>query len=307
MKHTEILRKNQLHLLLEFWNIHKANMSEDKTAVDVFTKFEAFQTSLNDLEAKQKLQGKWITVDKQDQFDALIAITSKCNDLLIVYGNLNQFSDFSEITGANKNKLVNGSFSNVLTQARKILGIIQDNSEKATLAGITEDLKKELSDSIPECDQLIDKPRNFKKSKHTITQQISQIIVKFIDLQDNNLLRYMRAKYQDSNPELYTAYMEAAEIDHSARQKILLKGKFTDQKGLSIRKVKVIIDGKDVGLHGGTKGGYFFTKLPKGHHEIVFHKKGYLSQTRNVVILADRCVSLDVAFATVGKEEALLV
>ena len=113
---------------------------------------------------------------------------------------------------------------------------------------------------------------------------------------NDSLKVYMRTKYQKSTPELYIYFVNAIEIDAIARRKRAITGNFTNEAGESVRLVRVSIDGQKAMIKGGDKGGYFIQNLTPGQHDLVFSRQAYQVETRNVLIVPDETLILNIEF-----------
>ena len=114
----------------------------------------------------------------------------------------------------------------------------------------------------------------------------------------------MKSKYSQSHPELYAAYEKALNVPNPNPTHVSLIGRVVNEfTGEPIRKVHISVDGGKAELKCGKSGGFRFSYLSPGVHELTFRKKAYLETSVRVLILQEQTSHMDVQMQTVALEE----
>lgn len=295
-----ILRQAQN--MLQFRQTYDESLKLDPLATQMFDRVQVIYDNVLALSAKQDRSGKALTDQKNKAMKILIEKAVDCAELMSSYGHFAHFEAFVEIENCKKTQLSHAREEEALTHIRKLIGVMDNNPEQTTAAGINEELKLALTTALDVASKSLDIPKDYRIIIREITAKIDGSFKEYKGILNDSLKGYMRTKYQKSNSELYISFVNAIEMDAIPQRKRAIVGTFTNEAGESMRLVRVSIDGQKAMIKGGDKGGYFIQNLAPGQHDLVFTRKAYQEEARRVLIVPDETLQLDIVFRLIEIE-----
>jgi hypothetical protein len=297
----------QMRSFLTFKKEHETEIAENPLLVKMATDIESIEKSISELLGQQDRNSKALTQEKSSKINDLIELTVKVCEVMSSYGNYTNFKVFTNIEGCSKTELSRCRDVEVLIRAERVVMIMEENPTEVTEATISAEDITALKAAIAAAQAVIDIPQEFRRSQHDITVKLEDGLERYRNIMNNSLKDYMRSKYQQSNPDLYSAFALAVDVDAIPKRKKALVGTILDEKGAPVRKVRVSVDGSKPVIRGGKKGGFNFQNLTPGEHQLTFSRKSYQSVTVNILIVPDKTTTLDVVLNTIKVEEAVPV
>ena len=294
----------QLQKLIAFKQANEAKLAENALVLQMFTDMEGIYTAVTELLAQQDRTGKALTEKKTATIDALIDICVDCHDFLASYGNYKGFVVFSNIEGCKRTQLKRSRDEEVIVTARKLKAIMEEYPDETTESGVSAEKKTAFDNAIDAAQDVVEIPQEFRRSQHEVTLKIDAKLDDARRIYNDAMKDHMRTKYEDSDPDLYSAFVQAADVDAIAKRQRALQGTITKANGEPMRNVRVSVDGQKPVIKGGKKGGYFFQNLTPGQHELVFSRKAYQTVKHTIIIEPDHCLQLDVVMHLIEIEEA---
>ena len=293
----------QVQNLLLFRSTYKESLDLDPLATQMFDRVQVIYDNILALSAKQDRSGKSLTDQKSNAMNTVIDTCVDCADFMSSYGHFQNFDPFVKIENCKRTQLTHAREEEALIHMRKLVDVMDDNPEQTISSGVSDELKQKLITEIFKVSNLLDVPKEYRIVHRDITANIDTSLTEYKGILNDSLKAYMRTKYQKSTPALYIAFVNAIELDAIPQRKRVITGKFTNKAGDPIRLVRVSIDGQKAISKGGNKGGYFIQNLPAGQHSLVFTRKAYLVETRNVLIVPDETLILNIEFILENIDE----
>jgi len=307
MNNNQATSYRQLLNSLGFFKVHEAQLTDNPLALQMFADLGLLNTEITELLAQQDRNGKALTQTKQATITTLIDKSVNCYDLLYSYGNYKDFAVFTNIKGCRKSDLTHAREEDVVIRANKLMTIMEAYPTETLASGVTAEKQTDLAATITAAQDVIDTPQEFRKKQHEITLVLNEKLETFKKILNGSLKGNMSSFYAESNPQLYTAFVQAIDINAQPKQKRPLKGRITDEKGQPVRRVRISVDGKKPLIKGGENGGYYFNSLPAGKHVISFSRKSFKTVTKTILIVPDHSLQLDLVLPFVEIEEAIEV
>jgi RNA polymerase-binding transcription factor DksA len=290
-------------------NLGKNNQSileNDSFAREKFDQIEQGRNRINGFFSQINSSGKPITEHKKRARKALEKCVVMVAGYLYSYGFDKGIPEFKDFEYFQSWKIKRMSDLELIESANNLLRVITLKSEAAIAALVTVEVKDGLEEKLACFKDWLEKPRNLKKMKRDITEEIQKEFRQIDLLIDNVLSPYMKSKYSENNYTFYKEYQRALEVDEPSRSHRALSGKLTEaETGKPVNDVKISIDGKKATRHCGKLGIFYFNSLSAGPHTLEFSKKGYVNVTKNIVIISGRTLKLDVVIEMLKVEETV--
>jgi hypothetical protein len=286
----------QVQSLLLFRQTYKETLDLDPFATQMFDRVQVIYDNVVALSAKQDRSGKSLTDQKNNAILTVIDTCVDCADLMSSYGHFQKFDPFATIENCKKTQLIHAREEEALIHIRKLIGVMDENPEQTTAAGVTDELKQKLITELDAASKLLDVPKEYRIILREITAKIDRSLNEYKGILNDSLKPYIRSKYQKTNVELYISFANAIELDAIPQRKRAITGHFTNEAGEPVRMVDVAIDEQKAVKKGGNKGGYFVQNLPPGQHNLVFTRQAYQEEARRVLIVPEETLILDIQF-----------
>ncbi|WP_372645980.1 hypothetical protein, partial [Ancylomarina sp.] len=297
----------QSNSVLQFRQTYDESLKLDLLATPMFDRVQVINGNVSALSAKQDRSGKTLTDHKNKAMITVIDTAADCADFMGSYGHFHNFDPFVKIENCKKSQLIRAREEEALIHIRKLVGVMDENPVQTLAADVTDELEQKLIAELDAASKLLDVPKEYRIVHRDITAEIDSSLNEYKNLLNDSLKAYMRTKYQKSMPELYTAFVNAMEMDAIPKRKRAVVGTFTNVAGDPVRLVRVSIDGQKPFKKGGDKGSYFIQNLVAGKHVFTFTCKAYRDEVRTVLIVPDETLQLDIVFSLIEIEAAELV
>jgi len=307
MNNKQAITYRQLLNGLGFFKEHETQLADNPLALQMFADLVPLNMEITESIAQQDRNGKALTQTKQVTINSLVDKSVNCYDLLYSYGNYKDFAVFTNIKGCKRYELEHARDEDVIIHASKLKAIMEAYPDETLASGVTAEKQTALDTAITAAQDVIDTPQEFRKKQHEITLVLNDRLETFKKILNGSLKGNMSSFYAESNPQLYTAFVQAIDVDALPKQKRPLKGRITDENGQPVRRVRVSVDGKKPLIKGGDNGGYHFNSFPAGKHILTFSRKSFKTVTKTILIVPDHSLQLDIVMPFVEIEEAIEV
>lgn len=283
---------NQAIKLLKLDEVYD-DLKKDTFFQKLILKVRAHVTRIADFKQSQKTS-RYITLSKQEHRETLEVICFQISNLLNCQGFINDFVPFKELKGYGKNQLYKYSGLNLLNKSKYLLAFIEKYAKEVEDNELDTTLEKCLRDAISDFEKLLQKPQNHIESVKKATDTIRDELRAYNLLLNRVLKPYMYSKYEQSQPEIYSNFLQCLIKEKTPKRKRALLGRITDVDGNPLHRVHVSVDNKKNVVKRGTRGNYFFKNMPNGSHSIKFSCKGYKPILKEVMIMPSQTTMLNV-------------
>ncbi|MCL3779506.1 carboxypeptidase regulatory-like domain-containing protein [Prolixibacteraceae bacterium JC049] len=260
----------------------------------IFNQLEGSDTKISSWEAKVDESLKPTFQAKEDAMKTLIKKCSSSATKMISYGRFERFLVFAEIQGCSQYKLSRCKEEDVIVHTQKLLGLMNQYPTQTTEAGVSDEEKQGLNDSLNTANSLINEPQQLRREHHDINVMINDEVMKSYNIIINSLKGYMQSQFEVSNPALYEEFTRLFTIVRPVSQTRSVVGTIKDTNGNALRLVRVSVDGNAPKIKGGKTGSFFIQNLTPGAHEIAFSRKSYKKHVTKVMIHPLKTVELNI-------------
>jgi hypothetical protein len=262
------------------------------------TELNAHIKTVDDNVAIQNADKKGVTRNKTQVRDDMTMHILDLSGPLVSLGRKTSDNDLIEEFDFSQSYLDGLTFNSIITVAGNTKTAANANLLALSGAGITITNVNTLGTDITDMNTIMSSPEIESDKKKTATSNIKKTFPKSRKLIKQSITPLMRTNFRVADPDFWSDYQNAIEIDITGRRKLAMYGRvFNEDTNANLDAALIIFkqNGAEVErAETGPKGNYREPELPVGLVDAEVSRPGFTKKTfPNLVIIAGTGLKMD--------------
>jgi len=285
MKKQYLNLREMLRRFSDFTQVYQAKLDAIPVVKEIITLILSFYVSFEAAWAVREKDYKGTTLTKRNKKDVLALQLAKINQLIYNYCiKTDELEDIENFKGGSS---VYASYGDEKLISRVDLSIAYCDTlaEKLVDTGVSEEMLTLLKTLASEFKALTPRPKELQSTSKIATNEISTLAKQINSLFRYRLDKVMKSMFEQDDPDLYKAYVEARDIEKVGHRKIAITGHILDkQTKLPVPQAHIIIPEADIDHKcSGEKGGFRISSVEPGTFDMRVEAVTYKSISMQLV------------------------
>ncbi|WP_372646133.1 hypothetical protein [Ancylomarina sp.] len=221
--------REMLRRFIDFTQVYQIKLDEIPVVKEIIALILGLNVNFETVWAIKEKDYKGTTLTKRNKKNTLALQLSKINQLITNYCiKTNELEDIENFKGGSS---VYSGYSDgrLITKANLSIEYCDSLAEKLAETGISESMLADLKDAYEGFKALTPRPKEIQSTTKIATGELSIIAKQIISLFRYRLDRVMKSMFEQDDPDLYKAYVEARDIEKVGHRKIAITGHILDK------------------------------------------------------------------------------
>lgn len=285
MKKQHLNLREMLRRFTGFTQAHQTKLDATPVVKEIITLILSLYDLLKVAWAIREKDYKGTTITKRKKKDALALQLGKVNQLIYNYCiKTNELEDIENFKGGSR---VYANYGDERLISRVNLSTAYCDAMAATLVdtGVSDDMLTFLKTLATEFKALTPRPKELQSTSKIATGEITSLAKQINKLFRYRLDKVMKSLFEQDDPALYKAYVEARDIEKVGHRKIAITGHILDkQTKLPVPQAHIIIPEAEIDHKcNGEKGGFRISSVEPGTFDMRIEAVTYKSISMQLV------------------------
>ena len=269
----------------DFTQVYQAKLDAVLVVKEIITLILTLYTSFEAAWAIRDKDYKGTTLTKRNTKETLALQLGKVNQLIYNYCiKTNELDDIENFKGGNR-VYANYGDEKLISRVDLSIAYCDALAEKLVDTGVSEDVLSMLKTLSTEFKDLTPRPKELQSTSKIATNEISVLAKQINKLFRYRLDKVMKSIFEQDDPEIYKAYVEARDIEKVGHRKIAVTGHILDkQTKLPVSQPHIIIPEVNIDHKcSGKKGGFRISSVEPGTFNIKIEAVTYKTISMQLV------------------------
>jgi len=285
MKKKYMNIREMLRRFNDFVSSNQAKLDAIPVVKELITKMLSLHLTFEAAWAIREKNYKGTTLAKQSQKEDAALELARVNQLLYNYCVKNkELDDLPNFKGSQKTYAQYGD-EHLISKLELSIAYCDDLGEQLADTGISAEVLTALKDASTAYINLAPRPKELQSTSKLANQELGQI-----SLQITNTLRYrldkvMKSMFEEDDPDLYKAYIEARDIEKVGHRKVSVMGHILDKRTQKpVPQAHILIPEAEIDhTCTGEKGGFRISSVEPGTFDMKIEAVTYKSINMQLV------------------------
>ena len=285
MKKKYMNIREMLRRFNDFVSSNQMKLDAIPVVKELITKMLSLHLAFEAAWAIREKNYKGTTLAKQSQKEDAALELARVNQLLYNYCVKNkELDDLPNFKGSQKTYAQYGD-EHLISKLELSIAYCDDLGEQLADTGISAEVLTALKDASTAYINLAPRPKELQSTSKLANQELGQI-----SLQITNTLRYrldkvMKSMFEEDDPDLYKAYIEARDIEKVGHRKVSVMGHILDKRTQKpVPQAHILIPEAEIDhTCTGEKGGFRISSVEPGTFDMKIEAVTYKSINMQLV------------------------
>ena len=285
MKKKYMNIREMLRRFNDFVSSNQMKLDAIPVVKELITKMLSLHLTFEAAWAIREKNYKGTTLAKQSQKEDAALELARVNQLLYNYCVKNkELDDLPNFKGSQKTYAQYGD-EHLISKLELSIAYCDDLGEQLADTGISAEVLTALKDASTAYINLAPRPKELQSTSKLANQELGQI-----SLQITNTLRYrldkvMKSMFEEDDPDLYKAYIEARDIEKVGHRKVSVMGHILDKRTQKpVPQAHILIPEAEIDhTCTGEKGGFRISSVEPGTFDMKIEAVTYKSINMQLV------------------------
>lgn len=285
MKKQYLNLREMLRRFNDFTQDYQAKLDTIPVVKEIITLILSLYVSFEAAWAVREKDYKGTTLTKRNKKEALALQLGRVNQLIYNYCvKTNELEDIENFKGGSS-VYANYGDEKLISRVDLSTAYCDALAEKLVDTGVSEEVLAQLKTLATEFKELTPRPKELQSSSKIATGEISKLAKQINSLFRYRLDKVMKSLFEQEEPELYKAYVEARDIEKVGYRKIAVTGHILDKlTKQAVPQAHIIIPEAEIDHKcNGKKGGFRISSLEPGTFDIRIEAVTYKSISMQLV------------------------
>jgi len=285
MKKQYLNLREMLRRFSDFTQTYQAKLDAIPVVKEIITLILSFYVSFEAAWAVREKDYKGTTLTKRNKKDDLALQLGRVNQLIYNYCiKTDELEDIENFKGGSS-VYANYGDEKLISRVDLSITYCDTLAEKLVDTGVSEETLTLLKTLATEFKALTPRPKELQSTSKIATEEISTLAKQINSLFRYRLDKVMKSIFEQDDPELYKAYIEARDIEKVGHRKIAITGHILDkQTKLPVPQAHILIPEVDIDHKcSGEKGGFRISSVEPGTFDMKIEAVTYKSINMQLV------------------------
>jgi len=285
MKKKYLNLREMLRRFSDFTQVYQAKLDAIPVVKEIITLILTFYTSFEAAWAIREKDYKGTTLTKRNKKDSLAQQLGKVNQLIYNYSiKTDELEDIENFKGGSS-VYANYGDEKLISRVDLSTTFCDALAEKLVDTGLSEEVLTQLKTLATEFKALTPRPKELQSTSKIATSEISTLAKQINSLFRYRLDKVMKSLFEQEDPELYKAYVEARDIEKVGHRKTAVTGHILDKlTKLPVPQAHIIIQEADIDHKcSGKKGGFRIPSVEPGTFNMEIEAVTYKSISMQLI------------------------